>query len=302
MVTTARTIFLGGAPKCGTSSLFAALAAHEEIVGSTPKEPFFFLDEGHPLLCGTNNVHVSEPTAHASLFPKGHGSRYQMDGTTHLLYQQQMPQILAEHYPSARFLFILRDPIERLRSSFTYTENNLGRLLKPISFAEFVELSLDQQHLKLEKMIAAGPSRYVLPRDLEYGKYEQYLKNWCQYFPAEQIKLVTYEAYRENANLLVGDVLEWLGLSSLPPREQSPQRNRTVQIRDKRLHRWAQSFARRVPAGKIKAVLKSGYLSLQTASPVSYTLPDTLRKRLRAYYLPTVEALRDKYQLDTTWL
>ncbi|WP_154640250.1 sulfotransferase [Lewinella sp. W8] len=294
-------LFLGGAPKCGTSSLFAALADHPEITGSEPKETFYFLDAGHPLLAREGNVHAAGPLGHQRYFsPRGKTS-FLLDGTTHLLFQQHMPEVLAEAFPSARFLFILRNPIERLRSSFAYTENNLGRLLKPISFAEFVGRALRGEVAELEKMLAPGASRYVLPRDLSYGRYDHYLANWYDHFPREQIKLVTYEAYREDSVAVVKDIIHWLQLEDSLPQKEVPRRNRTVTIRARSLHRWVTKLSTLVPAGAVKRRLKSAYLALQAAPPTEYPLPEELREQLRTYYSPTVTALREMYGLQTNW-
>jgi len=42
-------LFIVGAPKCGTSSLFDWLIQHPDVRGSSIKEPFFFTDTTHPL-------------------------------------------------------------------------------------------------------------------------------------------------------------------------------------------------------------------------------------------------------------
>ena len=44
-----KTIFIAGAPKCGTSSLFNWFSTHPEICSSKNKEPFYFIDEKSPL-------------------------------------------------------------------------------------------------------------------------------------------------------------------------------------------------------------------------------------------------------------
>ena len=39
-------LFLGGAPKSGTSSVFKWLDDHPDVIGSSPKETDFFADPG----------------------------------------------------------------------------------------------------------------------------------------------------------------------------------------------------------------------------------------------------------------
>ena len=66
---------IGGAPKCGTSSLFSWLADHPQVCGSSVKEPFFLMDEGNPMLRKACNVHDHGIEAYSSFFRGCAGER-----------------------------------------------------------------------------------------------------------------------------------------------------------------------------------------------------------------------------------
>ncbi len=51
-------LFIAGAPKCGTSSLYFWLSDHPEVCASTPKEPFYFIDKGYSEFKKESNYHV----------------------------------------------------------------------------------------------------------------------------------------------------------------------------------------------------------------------------------------------------
>ncbi len=50
-------VVIVGAPKCGTSSVFAWLADHTEVGSSHVKETFYLMDKGNPLLKPHSNFH-----------------------------------------------------------------------------------------------------------------------------------------------------------------------------------------------------------------------------------------------------
>ena len=69
-------VIIGGAPKCGTSSLYFWLAAHPEVYGSPKKETFFFADKVNRFNASAN-VHEHD-LDHYEAFFQGRGG---CDGT-----------------------------------------------------------------------------------------------------------------------------------------------------------------------------------------------------------------------------
>ena len=63
-------VILGGAPKCGTSSLYFWLAAHPDCFGSPKKETFFFADAVNRFNVSANS-HNHPVEAYQSFFKAG---------------------------------------------------------------------------------------------------------------------------------------------------------------------------------------------------------------------------------------
>lgn len=104
-----------GAMKCGTTTLFAHLARHPEIAGSRVKEPEFFSEhQGH-------GVDVDRYEELWDFDPATH--RYCVEASTgYMKYPVEMsvPDRLLEAGIEPRFLYVVRDPIDRMESQFNH--------------------------------------------------------------------------------------------------------------------------------------------------------------------------------------
>ena len=98
--------FILGAPKCGTSALFHWLTEHPQVFGCNPKEPRFFCRSS------LQSSRVKTVEAYEHLFRHAGESAVVMEGTTYyMLDETALPKILA-YAPSARFIALLRNPVE----------------------------------------------------------------------------------------------------------------------------------------------------------------------------------------------
>ncbi|WP_199252761.1 sulfotransferase [Chachezhania sediminis] len=103
--------FIIGAPKCGTSALAQYLDDHANVFFCNPKEPFYFSDD-YPELSKQHELDddesylrlfaAADPAVHKAV---GEGS------TNYLASHRAIPRIL-EMVPDARFIVMLRDPIQ----------------------------------------------------------------------------------------------------------------------------------------------------------------------------------------------
>lgn len=99
-------LFLIGAPKCGTTSLAGWLAGHPSLVMSSPKEPGFYApDVAVPRLAETEADYLAMfgPT-------EAHQLRAEAS-TSYLRSKVAVPRILGDR-PDARFVVCLRNPVE----------------------------------------------------------------------------------------------------------------------------------------------------------------------------------------------
>lgn len=103
--------FLLGAPKCGTTALAEYLSERDDVFFSKPKEPLFWCDdlgiEPHALRART----LAE---YEALFDAVDPARHRIiaEGTTSYLRSPKALQACAARYEGAKFVAILRNPVE----------------------------------------------------------------------------------------------------------------------------------------------------------------------------------------------
>ena len=98
---------IGGAPKCGTSSLYFWLSAHPQLVGSPVKEPFFFADDINRFNRGLNYLE-NDLQDYATLFENGSPQTKSFESTAHYLYYDNAIKGLQELPKKPKMIFLLR--------------------------------------------------------------------------------------------------------------------------------------------------------------------------------------------------
>lgn len=283
-------LYIGGAPKCGTSAIFGLLESHPAIVGSRPKETFFFLPGEHPLLNKETNIHKDGIKAFDGFFRRKEAS-FRLEATTHTLYYPECADSMTTAGPS-KFVFVLRNPIDRLRSSFEYTLNNLAGFRKELSFDAYVDMLLSGREEELEEYMDPSPSLFVLKRDLQYGQYVDYLEAWQKAVGPENVGVIIYEDFKRSGETVISEIYSWVGLPAHEVEDPAKSRNQTRAIRNKCVHRLAQSLSAVVPSGGLKKIAKKMYYAVQSGS-AERIQPDTVtRDRLLEHYKPYNDRLQ----------
>jgi hypothetical protein len=278
-------LFMIGAPKCGTSSLFDWLASHPDIRGSRVKEPFFLTDPAHPLSRRPNLAHDGMAAYDTLFAPEDADAPVRMEATTHYLFDPVSREAIAA-MQDARVITVLREPAARVYSSFQYTANNLSRLSAGLTFARFVALIEAGERLIPNWCSHAG-SAYVLERDINYSRYAQHLGPWITAIGRNNIKILIMENMIRDPDGTVRQVLNWLGLDPgrMAPLDRAG-RNRTEQLRMPALHALARRInARMRPSEPVRRLAKRAYGAIQIRNSAPLTPEDAeALRRLKATY------------------
>ena len=112
--------FIVGAPKAGTTSLYAYLSMHPEVfMPSTIKEPDYF---SHKAILAQNlyynTTHVTNLEEYLDLFSLANGEKAIGEASVSYLYYQEAARNLYDFNPEARIIIILREPVERAFSHY----------------------------------------------------------------------------------------------------------------------------------------------------------------------------------------
>lgn len=173
-----------GAMKGGTTSLYHYLKAHPQVFMPQTKELHYFVAEKN-LRRGIGWYQRQFRNADRAL-AVGEASP---DYTKYPLHQG-VPERISALIPEARLIYVIRNPLERIRSHYRH-DLACGRERRPIGQA----VPGNQHYL--------APSRYAL-------QIEQYLKH----FPPEQLLLVTSESLRNDRSAVLRRVHRFIGVGS----------------------------------------------------------------------------------------
>lgn len=183
-------LFVIGAQKCGTTSLHHYLDLHPEISMSKVKEPRYFV---RPASVSSLDV-ITDRDQYLRLFESGAKVR----GDTSPLYSAfprigGVPAAIATESIDARFVYLVRDPIERIVSSLQMGIAQ-GRFPSPDKGGVIRELPNDDQ----------------VNRGLYMTQIDQYL----EFFPPEAILVVEAERLRSDRQSTLAEVFGFLGVDS----------------------------------------------------------------------------------------
>jgi sulfotransferase family protein len=172
-----------GAMKSGTTSLFHYLRSHPQVFMSPLKELDFFnaelnWDRGLDWYrrqftgAGPEVVAIGEASTLYSRYPEYAG----------------VPDRIAATLPGVRLIYVVRDPIERIRSHYQH-RSLIGAEREPMATA------------------VTNDPRYV-----DCSRYAFQIRQYLRVFPREQLLVVTSERLRSDRQRTIQEIYRFLGV------------------------------------------------------------------------------------------
>lgn len=202
-------LFIVGAPKCGTTALSSYLARHPRIFMSDSrgvKEPHYFATD-----IWDGRHHVRDWDAYLALFSDvPMDVPYVGEASVNYLYSKVAATNILEVSPEARFIVMVRNPIEIATGLHN---EHIKRFSEPVvNFEKAWRL----QHRRLED--PEKWSAYVDPRILQYGdraKVGEQLERFLDIVPISQVRVIIYEDFAADTQLVFENLLSFLGLQEI---------------------------------------------------------------------------------------
>jgi len=179
-----KNVIIGGSTKCGTTSLFRYLSDHPEICASVIKETRFFWDGVYDL--PQQKINNGEIKNYTDFFFRCSEGQWKLEATPDYLYSISAAEKIKSRLPDCRFIFIFRNPTERIISWFKYSKQ-LGFLPATCKADDYMKLLMETQSKKTPQHLRA----------LEQGKYGQFLECYLDLFGKQNI-LVTFQNDLQN--------------------------------------------------------------------------------------------------------
>ena len=167
-----------GTARGGTSTLFATLGNCAGIVRSTYKE-LHYLDRPEPF---TPDLEIYSG--------KFTGTGVYMEGSPSYLFVPFVPKQVKKIIPQARFIVLLRNPVDRAFSHYALVQrhrnvpNGIHRVL---TFEEALVLEKTEMHKSHRKLLDYSY--------LSRGHYAEQLQNWFKYFSRDRFLIIKSEDY-----------------------------------------------------------------------------------------------------------
>lgn len=191
-----------GTQKGGTTSLYEYLTQHPNVKAAVVKEVHFFDRQFDK---GLNWYQTHFPSSLAEGEITGEASPY-------YLYHPHAPSRIKQILPDAKFIVLLRNPIDRAYSNFKMAQR-AGR--EKLSFANAVRserIRVEDEYVNMMNDSSYNSLAVAHFSYLKRGEYVEQLERWFSYFPREQFLILNSEELFKNPSKQYRQVLNFLGL------------------------------------------------------------------------------------------
>jgi hypothetical protein len=192
-------LFIIGASKCGTTSLWNMLNLHPEVFMTNPKEPFFF----------SFSDYFSKIEGYQALFKNAKTETYLGEATP--IYSEttlipELPERLFNYNPQAKIIYLVRNPLERLKSvwrQLLYTGHDLR-----VVYNDYCDAKVPLMPKKFEEAL------FIHPNFVEATKYWTHLNNYLNVFPKKNVGVFYFEDLKNNPEQFFTSICEFLEIET----------------------------------------------------------------------------------------
>jgi hypothetical protein len=211
------TFIIIGAARSGTTSLYEYARQHPDVYVSPVKEPNFFAVEGDQVRYrgpGEEELRwITDLSGYMELFRGARAERAIGEASPLYLYSPKAPGRIRHYAPDVRLAAILRNPVERAYSAFSYLRE---RGSEP--HQSFVE-ALDAE----DQRVAQNWSHIWHYRRM--GFYYEQLSRYYEGFDGKQIRIFLFEDLEADPGRVVRQLFEHIGVDPSFEPETSVRRN-----------------------------------------------------------------------------
>jgi Sulfotransferase domain len=305
-----RFLVIGGASKAGTTSVFNYLAGHPEICASGAKETRFFLDPDYPLPSRRGGPDY-DLGRYLSFFDNDKcrdGTLWKLEATPDYLYSTGTARRLRKLSGELRFIFILREPVSRLKSFFRFGQQ-MNEIPSSMTFDQYVELQRKHSDIWL-----AEPFRHPAFAALQHGEYSKYLRPFLDMFGRDRVYIKFYDQLRRDPAEFMMSICRWCEIDQGYFRDQSFEvSNKSVKVRNQRLHRLY--FETRQRAGEwlserqrihsavrqVGRAANQAYRKMNVANEDEIEMARSTADCLSSYYEEEPARLEDMLGMEIPW-
>ena len=188
--------FVPGAAKSGTTTLHDLLNTHHDISMSKDKEPVYWNNKLF------RQFKLFEVSRYANLFEKNRKIKGEST-TSYMYYDSFISNIKANFEYSPKFIFLLRNPVDRYISHVNWLKGlglekkDVNQVINDDDWANFSEYD-------------DYPKQYY-----QFGLYNKWITRFIKNFGKQNIKIITFEQLISDRLKTLNSCYEFLGVEKV---------------------------------------------------------------------------------------
>ena len=229
--------FIVGAPKSGTTSLYAYLEGHPQVYMSPVKEPLYFCPDVSSV--EERPTHRNDLATYLALFSDATDEVRLGEASTRYLVSREAPELIRAFQPDAYIVALLRNPVEMLHALHN---ERVSQGHEPITdFAAALAADAERRD-GVPGRPEAPPLVWLY---LDYARYGEQLERWYGAFGRARVHVVVFDDFAADTPAAFRRVLEFLEVEpgyrpeSFAPRNVSHRQRPLVRrLVDSRAGTW----------------------------------------------------------------
>jgi hypothetical protein len=215
-----------GGQRCGTTSLYRALAAHPAVLKAVLHKGVHYFDVSYDRGLGWYKAHFPLNRSGDRVAERYDVPAQTFESSPYYMYHPQAVARIARDLPQTRLIALVRDPVER---AYSQHHHEVARGFE--SERDFgAALALEPARLhRQEEKLAEDPGYYSFAHQHHAyrarGEYARYLSVMAQHVGRERIHVVESERFFTDPADVYDEICEFLGLPAYFERPAFEQHN-----------------------------------------------------------------------------
>ena len=211
-----------GAQKSGTSSMFAYLRQHDQIIRPIYKEPYFFDRHYHR---GLSWYGCNFPTRAAIDRQNARNQRRHLtfEATATYIFEPDVPERIARDLRTRKFILLLRNPADRAISAYWHARR-MERETRSLSDALAADFRRYEQDIAFEEGHGLAPTAPPpRPTYVRRGIYHEAVSRWQRVFAPKDLLVLQSERMFQEPRDTMAKVFQFLNLPFADHIDFTPQ-------------------------------------------------------------------------------
>jgi hypothetical protein len=215
-----------GGQRCGTTSLYRALAAHPVVLKAVLHKGVHYFDVSYERGMGWYKGHFPTKRSAEKVRSKYGAEAQTFESSPYYMYHPQAAARIAADLPGTKLLVLVRDPVER---AYSQHHHEVARgFEQERDFGNALALEAARMH-RQEHKLATDPTYYSFAHQHHAyrarGEYARYLSVMAQHVGRERIHVVESERFFTEPEQTYDEVCQFLGLPTDLPKPPFERHN-----------------------------------------------------------------------------